>query len=310
MVTSAQTIWTRFYATCKRVGSNPKKVLTALLTRFCDQVEDDLRAECLRRQIKTLHHYNEEVTMPRPKRTNAAPADPKNEAAEAAAAAAPVADPLAGLDAAAAPMADPLAALDGAPVALDGLDSLAEGVTPEAIQSAISAVTGGGSGGGDALVAKAIMDLKAQVEKIQAAQEVLDNRLVALDGLIQKSFTAVAQRLDGLDTETRQGALGVQATLRNLQEWLEGAMGVEEEHVAPAPAVASTPAPSPRGAQILAAVAPGLKAKGNPAYGASPVVWEALASLANTSGCSGVTAHEVEEAFKAAGRVQGGKLAY
>lgn len=308
MLTSGREVWDRFYTLARRVGVNPKKVLEALLTRWMDAVEDDLRAECLRRQIQVHHGYRMEVQMPRAPRKPAAQAPAQNEAKTAAESAAPEIDPLAGLDAA----ADPLAGLDSQPtISLKGLDSLAEGVTPEAIAGAISAVTGGASSAGDAVAAKALIDLKEVIGKQGEALTVIDNRLVAQESLVQKSTTALAQTLDNLATELRQSVMGLQATLRGLQEFVESALGVEEGEAQEAPskpAVAPS-GPSPRSASILGTLAPALAAKGNPAYPAGPAVWEALAAVCNKSGMS-VASHEVEAAFAEAGRVKDGKIAY
>lgn len=280
-----------------------------------DEVADALRAEALRGEIRVRHRYKEEVKMPRPARKPAATAAPAP-APESQALAVEAADPFAGLEEAPVlPEVDPLAGLpDMIPV--QGLDALAEGVTPAAIGAAIQAVTGGGgSTAGDAVVAKAVLDLRSLVEKVQEAQMVLDNRVVALEALIQKSTTGLAQRVDELGTETRQGVMGLQATIRQILEFLEAPeeAAPAAPQIQPAPATASTASlpvqGSPQDAAILAAVAPGLASKGNPAYPASTAVWEALAALCLAQKVQ-ATAAEVEGAFTRAGRVQGGRLTY
>lgn len=310
MAESVRETWIRFHETAKRIGVSPNRTAASLLIRWMDEVADALRAEVLRGEIRVRHRYKEEVRMPRPARKPAAAPKAAPMAQEVAAEAASL-DALESLpDLPELPAPDLLAELpDMIPV--QGLDSLAEGVTPAAIGAAIQAVTGGGSSGTDAVVSKAILDLKGLVEKVVQAQTVLDNRLVSLETLIQKSTTGLAQRVEELGTETRQGVMGVQATIRQVLDFLESP---EEEEGAPAPVAAPRPAPSapvatPQDAQILAAVAPGLAAKGNPAYPASAAVWEALAALCVAQKVQ-VSAADVEGAFMRAGRIEGGRLTY
>ena len=293
---------------CSRIGENPSRVAAQALIRWMVAAEDALLLEGQKGEYRIRRWYHEEVKMPRPaRRKPAAPA--ANEAAEMAATMPPpAADPLAGLT---VPAADPLAALPNiSPV--DGLDGLAEGVSQEAIEAAIASVTGGGSSSAmDAVASKAILDLKATVEKMTEAITVLDNRIVALNELVQKGQTMIAQKVEGLGTEGRQGVMGLQATIRQILDFLESDTPQPAAPVAPSPAPALEAAPAPSGnvEQIVKIVYAALAEKGNPTYPDNPAVWQAFSVVCERAGvkCSG---DEVKAAFAASGRIKNGSISY
>jgi hypothetical protein len=311
MVTSNHWIretWKEFRTLCSRIGENPSRVAAQALIRWMVAAEDALLLEGQKGEYRIRRWYHEEVKMPRPaRRKPAAPA--ANEAAEMAATMPPpAADPLAGLT---VPAADPLAALPNiSPV--DGLDGLAEGVSQEAIEAAIASVTGGGSSSAmDAVASKAILDLKATVEKMTEAITVLDNRIVALNELVQKGQTMIAQKVEGLGTEGRQGVMGLQATIRQILDFLESDTPQPAAPVAPSPAPALEAAPAPSGnvEQIVKIVYAALAEKGNPTYPDNPAVWQAFSVVCERAGVK-CTGDEVKAAFAASGRIKNGSISY
>lgn len=315
MVTSNHWIretWKEFRALCARLGENPSVVAAQALIRWMVAAEDARLLEGQKGEYRIRRWYHEEVNpMPRPARKTAAPA--ANTAAEVAATMPPpAADPLAGLTTAAV---DPLAALPNiSPV--DGLDGLAEGVTQEAIEAAIASVTGGGSSSAmDAVASKAILDLKATVDKVTEAITVLDNRIVALSEVVQKGQTALAQKVDGVLAESRQGTMGLQATIRQILDFLES-----DEAPAPTASAVSPPAataaPTPQATaptgnveQIVKIVSAALAEKGNPTYPDNPAVWQAFSVVCERAGVK-CTGDEVKAAFAAAGRIKNGSISY
>lgn len=311
MVTSNHWIretWKEFRTLCSRIGENPSRVAAQALIRWMVAAEDALLLEGQKGEYRIRRWYHEEVKMPRPaRRKPAAPA--ANEAAKVAATMPPpAADPLAGLT---VPAADPLAALPNiSPV--DGLDGLAEGVSQEAIEAAIASVTGGGSSSAvDAVASKAILDLKATVEKMTEAITVLDNRIVALNELVQKGQTMIAQKVEGLGTEGRQGVMGLQATIRQILDFLESDTPQPAAPVAPSPAPALEAAPAPSGnvEQIVKIVYAALAEKGNPTYPDNPAVWQAFSVVCERAGVK-CTGDEVKAAFAASGRIKNGSISY
>ena len=303
MVTSNHWIretWKEFRTLCSRIGENPSRVAAQALIRWMVAAEDALLLEGQKGEYRIRRWYHEEVKMPRPaRRKPAAPA--ANEAAKVAATMPPpAADPLAGLT---VPAADPLAALPNiSPV--EGLDGLAEGVSQEAIEAAIASVTGGGSSSAmDAVASKAILDLKSTVEKMTEAITVLDNRIVALNELVQKGQTMIAQKVEGLGAEGRQGVMGLQATIRQILDFLES------NTPQPAAPVAPSPAPSGNVEQIVKIVYAALAEKGNPTYPDNPAVWQAFSVVCERAGVK-CTGDEVKAAFAASGRIKNGSISY
>jgi hypothetical protein len=333
MVTSNHWIretWKEFRTLCSRIGENPSRVAAQALIRWMVAAEDALLLEGQKGEYRIRRWYHEEVKMPRPARRKKPAAPAANEAAkEAATMPPPAADPLAGLT---VPAADPLAALPNiSPV--DGLDGLAEGVSQEAIEAAIASVTGGGSSSAmDAVASKAILDLKSTVEKMTEAITVLDNRIVALNELVQKGQTMIAQKVEGLGTEGRQGVMGLQATIRQILDFLESNTPQPAAPVAPSPApsgnvkqivknflesgtpqpaapVAPSPAPSGNVEQIVKIVYAALAEKGNPTYPDNPAVWQAFSVVCERAGVK-CTGDEVKAAFAASGRIKNGSISY
>jgi hypothetical protein len=300
-------VWQDFRALCGRIRTNPNRTAALCLSKWTDATRDSLRLEAALRETQTRVAYLEEI-MPRPKRakSSAAPS-----AAVEAAQIPEAADPLAGLD---GPVADPLGALEDGPedtTPVSGLDGLAEGVTQEAIEAAIRGVTGGGSSGSDAVVAKAILDLKTMLEKVSSTQEVLNNRLVVLSEITQKGFGDTAQRMDALTNQFVQSISAVQAGVGEIMAYLEEGEEAEEGTSAPAPVAAPTaPKPTPAKAEsspILTTCLEALVPRKKAAYAAAPAVWEALSQVCGKAGIQ-ATPEEVEAAFKADGRVKDGKV--
>lgn len=290
METPAETL-NKFREVCRRLGLPPQRMGQAIQTNWMNAVRDALTLSRVRAEVQTRFRYLQEVQAKMPRKKATPP--PTSIAQEAA----PVAAPVAAL-----PDLPSLPEMPTLPTTVSGLDGLAQGVTPEAIQASIAAVTGTASTAGDAVVATALIDLRDTLAKIQEAQEVLDNRIVALQAEVQKSNVALAQRVDGVQAEVRQGVMGLQATIREVLD----SLGSEE---APAAAPAKE-APAPAGpSPILQALAGPLAQKGNPAYPDRPDVWQAFAALVSQMGVS-ANADEVRSAFVNAGRLNGGAITY
>lgn len=298
--------WQDFRALCGRIGTNPNRTAALCLIKWTSATRDSLLLEAVLRETQTRVAYLEEI-MPRPTRAKSSTAPA---AAVEVAQIPEAADPLAGLD---GPVADPLGALEDGPedtTPVSGLDGLAEGVTQEAIEAAIRGVTGGGTSGSDAVVAKAILDLKTMLEKVASTQEVLNNRLVVLSEITQKGFGDTAQRMEVLTNQFVQSISAVQAGIGEIMDFLNEEEG-EEEPAAPAPVATPVPtktAPTKAASNpILDCCLEALVPRKKAAYAAAPAVWEALSQVCGKAGIQ-ATPEDVEAAFNAAGRVKDGKV--
>lgn len=333
MDTPAQT-QKKFRRLCKRLGVPARRTTQALQVNWMNAVRDALVLARVKGEVQTRFRYLQEVQkeMPRKKATPpaAAPAAPA-----ATVAGLPPLPSLPGAPAApaglpalpslpAAPAAAP-AALPSLPAApanttpVQGLDALAQGVTPEAIQQSIAQVTGGAaSSAGDAVMAKALIDVKAQLDSIAGAITALDSRVQSLLAEMQKGMVALAQRIDSEAAENKRGFLAVQANIRELLEDDGSHATPPATASGPAaycpptePAVQATTAPAGgRPAAIVGACGPALAEKGNPAYPDSQAVWEILAAIAGTQVQPPPDWNETRVAFHTMGRLNGGVITY
>lgn len=321
MDTPAQT-QRKFRKLCKRLGVPARRTVQALQVNWMNAVRDALVLARVRGEVQTRFRYLQEVNKPMPRKKATPPA-------AAPAAGLPTLPSLPGTAPAAAPPALPtlpsapaaLPSLPAAPVAntapVPGLDALAQGVTPEAIQASIAAVTGGASSSaGDAVMAKALIDVNQKLDVLSGAIAALDSRVQSLVAEMQKGQVALAQRIDSEAAENKRGFIAVQAAIRELlEEGPNDAQHPTGSQAAATQAAVQAVAPqatasSNRPAAIVSACGAALAEKGNPAYPDSQAVWEILAAIAGHSVQPPPDWNETRVAFHTMGRLNGGVITY
>ena len=97
--------------------------------------------------------------------------------------------------------------------------------------------------------------------------------------------------------------MGLQATIRQILDFLES------NTPQPAAPVAPSPAPSGNVEQIVKIVYAALAEKGNPTYPDNPAVWQAFSVVCERAGVK-CTGDEVKAAFAASGRIKNGSISY